>query len=93
MAEQSDAEPKKHDQVKAERKLPTAMRHHPSAGMPRFFNVKGTAMEALGTRGQQRPTVQAIIKDTVREGLNDSVVFLRSIYRVVQSLERFLAFC
>jgi hypothetical protein len=45
VAEQSDAEePKKHDQVKAERKVPTAMSHHPSAGMPRFF--EGTAMEA-----------------------------------------------
>jgi hypothetical protein len=30
--------------------------HHPSAGMPRFFNFKGTAMETLGTRGQQRPS-------------------------------------
>ena len=90
MAEQSDPEPKKHDQVKAERKLPTAMSHHPSAGMPRFFNFKGTAMEALGTRGNN---VQARIEDTVREGLNASVVLLRSIYRVLQSLERFLAFC
>jgi hypothetical protein len=92
VAEQSDAEPKKHDQVKAERKVPTAMSHHPSAGMPRFFNFKGTAMEALGTHGGNN--VQAIIDDTVREGrLNASVVLLRSIYRVLQSLERFLAFC
>jgi hypothetical protein len=47
-------------------------------------------MEALGTRGNN---VQARIEDTVREGLNASVVLLRSIYRVLQSLERFLAFC
>jgi hypothetical protein len=41
MAEQSDAEPKKHDQVKAERKVPTAMSHHPSAGMPPFKALAG----------------------------------------------------
>jgi hypothetical protein len=44
MAEQSDAEPNKHEQVKAERKAPTAISHQPSAGMPRFF--KALAMAA-----------------------------------------------
>jgi len=43
MAEQSDAEPKKHDQVKAERKVPTAMSHHPSAGMPPFKEAPAMA--------------------------------------------------
>jgi hypothetical protein len=43
MAEQSDADWKKHDQVMAERKVLTPMSHHPSAGMPCFF--KAPAME------------------------------------------------
>ena len=43
MLEQSDAEPKKQDQVKEERKVPTAMSHHPSAGTLRLFHAPAMA--------------------------------------------------
>jgi hypothetical protein len=49
VAEQNAREPKKQDQVMAERKAPTAMSHHPSAGTLSFVHAPAMAYYVPGT--------------------------------------------